>query len=141
LPGRLTRAGRAAALRAVPAASPAARRSTRGWRCCPTGRDPDSFARQAGAAALEELREQGAARRSSTSWIRIWFEERSFRRRARAAALREAGPMIASIADEVRARWSLRRFALGNAGRCARRAIMAMKGRRIGAGFPYAAAR
>ena len=103
------KAGRAAALRAVPlltAAGVDARVAL-----LPDGEDPDSFVRKQGAAALEEL--VSKAQPAVEYFLdQAWFKsDRSAD--ARAAALREAGPMIGSIGDEVRREMVIAQIALG----------------------------
>jgi DNA primase len=103
------KAGRAAALRAVPllvAAGVDARVAL-----LPDGEDPDSFVRKQGAAALEDL--VGKAQPAVEYFLdQAWFKsDRSAD--ARAAALREAGPLIASIADEVKREMVIAQIALG----------------------------
>jgi DNA primase len=103
------KAGRAAALRAVPlltAAGVDARVAV-----LPDGEDPDSYLRKQGAAALEEL--VSKAQPAVEYFLdQAWFKsDRSAD--ARAAALREAGPLIASITDEVKREMVIAQIALG----------------------------
>jgi DNA primase len=91
------KAGRAAALRAVPLLAGAV--DARVARL-PDGEDPDSFVRKRGAAALEELvaRAQPAVDYFLDElW---WRTDQSADRRA--AAIRQAAPLIVAIADDVK---------------------------------------
>jgi DNA primase len=92
------KAGRAAALRAIPLLQTAGV-PTR-VLALPDGDDPDSFVRRHGAAALDE---KLAAALPAVDYFldQIWYRsDRSAD--ARAAALHEAAPLIAAIADDVK---------------------------------------
>jgi DNA primase len=101
------KAGRAAALRAIPllvAAGVDARVVV-----LPDGEDPDSFVRGRGAAALEAL-----VARAPTAidhfLDEIWYRsDRSAE--ARAAALRAGAPLIAAVTDEVKRDIVIQQFA------------------------------
>lgn len=101
------RAGRAAALRVVALLQAAGVESRVAE--LPDGEDPDSFVRKHGAAALEEL--LGRAKPGAEYFLdQVWF--RSDRSpESLAAALREAGPMIAAIGDELKREIIIDRFA------------------------------
>jgi DNA primase len=91
------KAGRAAALRAIPLLQ-AAGLPTK-VVALPDGEDPDSFVRKEGAEALEE---RVAAALPAVDYFldQLWFRtDRSAD--ARAAALREAAPLIAAVTDEL----------------------------------------
>lgn len=92
------KAGRAAALRAIPLLQAAG--VTTKVVALPDGEDPDSFVRKEGAAALEE---RVAAALPAVDYFldQLWFRtDRSAD--ARAAALREAAPLIAAVTDELK---------------------------------------
>lgn len=92
------RAGRAAALKAIPllvAADLPARVA-----CLPDGEDPDSFVRQHGPQGLEELLSR-AEPAVEFFLAEIWHRtDRSAERRA--AALHEAVPLLAGVRDDVK---------------------------------------
>lgn len=92
------KAGRAAAMRAIPllAAAGVDARVV----ALPDGEDPDSFVRKQGAAALEDL--VGKALPAVRYYVdQVWYRtDRSAE--ARAAALKEIAPLVESITDEVR---------------------------------------
>jgi DNA primase len=101
------KAGRAAALRAIPllvAAGVDARVAA-----LPEKEDPDSFVRRHGAAALEEL--LGRAPSAIDHFLdEIWYRsDRSAE--ARSAALHEAAPLITAVADEVKRDIVIQQFA------------------------------
>ena len=92
------KAGRAAALRAIPILQ-AAGVTTR-VVALPDGEDPDSFVRGRGAKALEDLI-AGAMPAVNYFLDQLWFRtDRSAD--ARAAALREAAPLIAAMPDALK---------------------------------------
>jgi DNA primase len=92
------KAGRAATLRAIPLFV-AAGVDTRVVRL-PDGEDPDSFVRKQGAPALDAL-VHGARTAIEHFLDEVWFRtDRSAD--ALAAALREAAPLILSVADSIK---------------------------------------
>jgi DNA primase len=92
------KAGRAAALRAIPlllAAGIEAR-----VVALPDGDDPDSFVRKAGATALEE--QVGKAKPAIDYLLdELWYRSDQSAD-ARAAVLREAGPLLAAVKEEAK---------------------------------------
>ena len=92
------KAGRAAALRAIPLLQAAA--VTTRVVALPDGEDPDSFVRRHGAPALEE-RLNAALPAVNYFLDQLWYRtDRSAD--ARAAALREAAPLIAAVGDGIK---------------------------------------
>jgi DNA primase len=101
------KAGRAAALRAIPLLQAAG--VTTKVVALPDGEDPDSFVRKEGAAALDE---RVAAALPAVDYFldQLWFRtDRSAD--ARAAALREAAPLIAAVSDELKRDLIVQQFA------------------------------
>jgi DNA primase len=92
------RAGRAAALKAIPLLLSADLPARVAW--LPDGEDPDSFVRKFGPEGLEEL--LGRAEPAVEFYLsEIWHRtDRTAERRA--AALKEAAPLLASVRDDVK---------------------------------------
>jgi DNA primase len=101
------KAGRAAALRAIPLLQ-AAGVITK-VAALPDGEDPDSFVRRHGAAALDALI---AAALPAVNYFldQLWYRtDRSAD--ARAAALREAAPLISAVGDSIKRDLVIEEFA------------------------------